>query len=132
MIYEKNNVKQLKLVTGDEVICEILEEDDIDLIVRNVLAIQHHITEVGTRMWAFNYFMCSQDDPDKFTLIRSDKVVSVAVPPQNLITQYQRAISEMIGEDNIDYDEDDEYMQKMLGADSDRDNVVKFPGPIVH
>lgn len=137
MIYEKNNVKQLKLVTGDEVICEILEEDEMDIIVRNVLAIQHHITDVGTRMWAFNYFMCSQDDPDKFTLIRADKVVGVAVPPQSLLTQYQRAIAEMIGDgESLDWgdeEDDDEYMKRMLSEDSDRDNnIVKFPGPILH
>jgi hypothetical protein len=130
MIYDKNHVKQLKLVTGDEIICEILEEDEIDIIVRNVLSIQHHITEVGTRMWAFNYFMCSQDDPDKFTLIRSDKVVGVAVPPESLMLQYQNAIREMIGEE--EFSEDDDYMQEMLNQDSDRDNIVKFPGPVVH
>lgn len=131
MIYEKSNVKQLKLVTGDEVICEILEEDDIDIIVRNVLGIQHHITADGARMWTFNYFMCSQDDPDKFILIRSDKVASVAVPSQNLMLQYQKAIAEMIGDSNGESlewdDEDEDYIQKMLSQDSDRDNVIAFP-----
>lgn len=130
MIYDKNHVKQLKLVTGEEIICEILEEDDIDLVVRNVLAIQFHITDTGTRMWAFNYFMCSQDNPDRFTLIRSDKIVGVSVPPESLMLQYQKAIGEMMGED--DDEEVDDYMQEMLQQDSDRDNVVRFPGPIVH
>lgn len=130
MIYEKSNVKQLKLVTGDEIICEILEEDEIDIVVRNVLSINFHIPEPGTRMWAFNYFMCSQHNPDKFTLIRADKIVGVAVPPESLMIQYQKAIAEMIS-DEFD-DEEEDYIQQMLKEDSDRDNVVKFPGPIVH
>ena len=60
-----DNIKQLKLVTGEEIICEIIEEDDQDLIIRNPLAFEYKVTPEGDRMWSYRLFMCYQDDPDK-------------------------------------------------------------------
>jgi hypothetical protein len=134
MIYEKNNIKQLKLVTGEEIICEILEEDDVDVVLRNVLKIEFYSNGDGSRTWSFNYFMCAQDDPDKFTLIRSDKVVGVSIPPEYLLSEYYKALSEMMRDFDGDYlnDDNESYMKEMLNQDSDRDNVIDFAEHILH
>ena len=123
MIYEKSNVKQLKLVTGDEVICEILEEDEHDIIIRNVLSIHFNALEDGSRMWTFKLFMCYQDDPDRFVLVKVDKIVAIANPIKELLQQYVSAIKNiMVDEDGDIHQMEEEYMM-----DSDSSNVLKFP-----
>ena len=122
MILKK--IKQLKLSTGEEIICEIVEEDDNDLIVRNPLAIIFQNGEDGFRMWSFRLFMCYQDDPDKLILLKIDKIVAIANPAKLIIEQYISGVDSIMDisyED--DYDEDDiEY-----GDDSGFNNVLPFP-----
>lgn len=125
MIYDVKKVKQLKLVTGEEIVCEIIEEDADDVIIRNALGIQFHVLEDGSRMWTFKYFMCYQDDPERFILLKIDKIVSIANPVEPLIKQYLLATEEMLGEAA----HEDEYSREEFEFmnDSDQANVVKFP-----
>lgn len=126
MIYDIKRVKQLKLVTGEEIVCEIIEEDENDVIIRNALAIQFHYLEDGSRMWTFKYFMCYQDNPERFILLKVDKIVSIANPSEGLVKQYILATEEMLGDDQItevdSFGQDVEFLN-----DSDQSNVVKFP-----
>jgi len=124
MTYDLTRVKQLKLVTGEEVICEVVDEDEEDIIVRNALTIQFHITEEGTKMWTFKYFMCYQDDPDRFVLIKPDKIVAVAKPITDLLKQYISGLEAM-----IDFGEETEVdpMERHLKKDSDGSNIIEFP-----
>ena len=76
MHYDVKKIKQLKLVSGEEIICEIIEETEEDLIVRAPLAIQFHTNADSSRLWTFRLFMCYQDDPDRFVLIKVDKITT--------------------------------------------------------
>lgn len=120
-----SRVKQLKLVTGEEIMAEVVEEDDYDVFVRNVLAIQFHNLNDGSRMYTFKLFMCYQDDPERLLLIKIDKIVAIANPIQEMIEQYQSAVSSMIEDD--EEDDFNETYKKMTALDSDGSNVVKFP-----
>ena len=128
MIYHPEKVKQLKLVTGEEVICEIVEEDDDTIIVRNTLNINFITLENGERMWTFKYYMCYQDDPERFILIKTDKVVAVANPMKMLVRQYEAALDEMM---EVEGHEKPEYLEgwgdEELSADSDQSNEIDFP-----
>lgn len=128
MIYQVDKVKQLKLVTGEEIICEIIEEDDDHIIVRNVLAINFMTLDDGSRMWTFKYYLCYQDDPERFILIKSDKVVAVANPAKALINQYEGALDDMM---EVEPSEPPEYLMgaepEPYGADSADNNVLSFP-----
>lgn len=116
VIYDKTKVKQLKLVTGEEILCEIIEEDDHDIIIRNAVIIQLGSLENGERIWSFRYFMCYQDDPERFILIKLDKVVAVANPMIALVAQYEGALDEMTGMESGSIHERPEYLQDEYDA----------------
>ena len=118
MIYDIKKVKQLKLVTGEEILCEILEEDRIDLIIRNALTIQFHKLDDGSRLYTFNLFMCYQDDPDRLILLKQDKIVSVANPTSDFLNQYVSVVEKIFSDDG---ENSNSFM------DSDQTNVLKFP-----
>ena len=120
MIYDIKKVKQLKLVTGEEILCEILEEDRIDLIIRNALSIQFHKLDDGSRLYTFNLFMCYQDDPDRLILLKLDKIVSVANPTEEFLGQYVSIVEKI-------FSDDDETEESYSFMDSDQSNVLKFP-----
>ena len=124
MIYDLKHVKQLKLSTGEEIMCEILEEDEFDLIIRNPLTIQFAQTEDGQRMWSFRLFMCYQDDPDRFILLKLDKIVSIANPVDEIMKQYVQAVDSI-----MDYDgqEPMDDFADLSDLDSGSNNVLKFP-----
>ena len=130
MIYDLKQVKQLKLSTGEEIMCEILEEDDYDIIIRNPLAIQFGETEDGQRMWTFRLFMCYQDDPDRFILLKLDKIVSIANPVDELMRQYVDAVDAIMEDHNEPEFEEklDDYLDRM---DSGSGKILQFP-PTVH
>ena len=121
MIYDIKKVKQLKLVTGEEILCEILEEDDVDIIIRNSLTIQFHKLDDGSRLYTFNLFMCYQDDPDRLILLKLDKIVSVANPTKEFLGQYVSVVEKIFS------NEDDETEESYSFMDSDQSNVLKFP-----
>jgi hypothetical protein len=120
MIYDKRNVKQLKLVSGEEVLCEIVEEDEFDLVVRNVLQIHFQTLSDGSRMWTFKIYMCYQQEPERFILLKTDKIIAVANPTNSLLEQYIVAIEDIMSED--DFEE-----INLEGSDSDKGNILQFP-----
>jgi hypothetical protein len=120
MIYDIKKVKQLKLVTGEEILCEILEEDAVDVIIRNALSIQFHKLDDGSRLYTFNLFMCYQDDPDRLILLKLDKIVSVANPTEEFLGQYVSIVEKI-------FSSDDETEESYSFMDSDQGNVLKFP-----
>ena len=129
VIYDKTKVKQIKLSTGEEIIGEIVEEDDHDIIMRNVLSINFGELVDGTRAWSFRYYMCYQDDPERFILLKLDKVVAVANPMTVLIKQYEEALEQMIGMEsgNLDNPEylGDDYINDELHSQKTLDTIAK-------
>jgi hypothetical protein len=51
--------------------------------------------EDGTKFYAFKTYMVYQDTPQNVIMIFTDKIVSLAVPTQEMVTQYGNAIKEM-------------------------------------
>lgn len=132
MTYDVKKIKQLKLVSGEEIICEIIEETDDDLIVRAPLAIQFHTNDDSTRMWTFRLFMCYQDDPERFVLVKIDKIMGIANPIHELVKQYIRGVEEMYmfdEEEDLTPDGKEDPWGQWEGSDSDdgKSNVLKFP-----
>lgn len=134
MTYDVKKIKQLKLVSGEEIICEIIEETDDDLIVRAPLAIQFQTNDDSTRMWTFRLFMCYQDDPERFVLVKIDKIMGIANPIHELVRQYLRGVDEMyMFDDEEDLTPDGKEdpwssWEEKVSLDSDgKSNVLKFP-----
>lgn len=121
-----DNIKQLKLVTGEEIICEIIEEDEYDLIIRNPLAFEYKVTPEGDRMWSYRLFMCYQDDPDKLILVKIDKIVAIANPVPSIVKQYIKGVESIMDYNGDDYDEEEDDLE-YDSDETNRDNVLLFP-----
>tara|TARA_A200000159_G_scaffold8512_1_gene7343 strand:- start:25885 stop:26325 length:441 start_codon:yes stop_codon:yes gene_type:complete len=134
-------VKHIKLVTGEEILAEIIEEDDYDVVMRRALKLQTDIAPDKTRYHSFRTFMTYMDDPETFVILKSPSIVAVTYPMPQMLQQYKMTIEEI--ENGQDYQQQreaakvatsmlDELMDKMSdnnddeGGDSDS-NVIKFP-----
>jgi|TARA_B100001093_G_scaffold337731_1_gene322507 hypothetical protein len=142
-----NNVLQLKLANGEEIICELLEladEDSIDeefeVVARNCLKITTSEMTSNRVLCMLKPWMSFQDTiGNNLASINPQHIVSRCIPSDELMEQYERATS------TNDYDEENDelftkkdlldaadWMQR-LGItkeyemlDSD-ENVIKFP-----
>lgn len=141
MHYDIKKIKQLKLVSGEEIICEIIEETEEDLIVRAPLTIQFHQNPDATRLWTFRLFMCYQDDPDRFVLIKVDKIMGIGNPIHELVKQYLGGVDQMYVFDHDDpmqpvakapdpFEEWERNIREGMEESNDSDggsNVIPFP-----
>lgn len=101
-----SSIKHLKLVTGEELICELVSELQDSFIVKNALSLMAKTMNDGTKYFAFKTYMVYQDTPTNVIMVFTDKVMSIAVPTQEMVTQYANALSEMAA-----YLEEDESKQ---------------------
>lgn len=90
-----SSIKHLKLVTGEEIICELVSEMKESFIVRNALGLTAKTMNDGSKYFAFKTYMVFQDSPMNVIMVFTDKVVSIAVPTEEMITQYNNALGEM-------------------------------------
>jgi hypothetical protein len=130
------DIKHIKLSTGEEVLCEIIEEDEYDLVIRRALKLQTDIDEEGTRYHSFRTYMTYQDDPEVYVILKSIHVVSVTYPSPTMMKQYLYSISEveknrMMADEEEGMTSEDIYDRVLnsMGRDSNNSNVLQFPDP---
>jgi hypothetical protein len=127
------SIKQLKLVTGEEIIARIVEEDDHDVFLRNALTIQFRELDDGSRQYTFKLFMCYQDDPQRMIMTKMNSIIAVANPVEEMIRQYNQGCDNIFYGVDMEWDPAEEYdpydavMDKM--SDSGTNNVLHFPSP---
>ena len=95
MTNPSSSIKHLKLITGEELICNLLEESADHLVVNNALSLMEKTLDDGTKFYAFKTYMVYQDTPQNVIMVFTDKIVSLALPTQDMINQYGNAVSEM-------------------------------------
>ena len=76
--------------------------------------------------------MCYQDDPERFVLVKIDKIMGIANPIHELVKQYIRGVEEMYmfdEEEDLTPDGKEDPWGQWEGSDSDdgKSNVLKFP-----
>ncbi len=130
------DIKHIKLSTGEEVLCEIIEEDEYDLVIRRALKLQTDIDEEGTRYHSFRTYMTYQDDPEVYVILKSIHVVSVTYPSPTMMKQYLYSISaveknRMMADEEEGMTSEDIYDRVLnsMGRDSNNSNVLQFPDP---
>lgn len=140
-------IKQFKLSSGEEIVCEVIEWPDVDedvaeIVVRNIykiIAIDQTVS--GNRYYTFKPWMVFQDEPDMFQTININHVVGEANPSQKLLEQYFTMIKGELSEDSEAAREELEkkladyihnlrqIVNQQVGSDdSGEENVIKFPG----
>lgn len=113
-------IKQLVLSNNDEIVCELLDEDESHLIVRNAVKLVEYYNPNGDNGWTFKSFMLFQEASNNVILIKQSNVVAAANPIKGLVGQYRVAID--------DYNNQvlqEEAWEESIKHDSDS-NVIKF------
>jgi len=122
-----DNVKQIKMVNGDEIICEILEELEDDLVVRYCLLIdkfraQSNDTEqYTTTLYVLKPWMTYVEHKDEVITINAYHCMALSNPHTELLKQYELALSRIVDMANEEIREKD-LVQLDLFEESDHQN----------
>jgi hypothetical protein len=93
-------LRQLKLTSGEELVCEIMDYGDYDdeenhMAVRNpfkLVAIEH--ARENVRYYAFRPFMLYQGDGNHVQIVNPHHVVAECTPTREMIEQYTKAVDD--------------------------------------
>lgn len=132
---QNSSIKHLKLITGEELICNLLDETKDHIVVNNALSLMEKTLDNGDKYFAFKTYMVYQDTPQNVIMVFADKIVSIAIPTQDMIRQYGNAIKEMEAfrnkeeleedfEDSLSLDDFLAEMEQDLEMDSDIDGMT--------
>tara|TARA_B100001057_G_scaffold450364_2_gene492373 strand:+ start:8723 stop:9151 length:429 start_codon:yes stop_codon:yes gene_type:complete len=126
-----DNVKQIKMVNGDEIICEILEELEDDLVVRYCLLIdkfraQSDDTEQYTStFYVLKPWMTYVEHKDEVITINAYHCMALSNPHTELLKQYELALSRIVDMANEEIREKDLVQLELVGeSDHQNKNVV--------
>lgn len=121
-----SSVKHLKLVTGEEVICEVLDETAGSIIVNNAMSLMQNTLKTGEKFFTFKTYMVYQDTPTNVMVIFTDKLMSLAVPAEEMLQQYKTALKEMANYLEENYNEGVEDMSnEEMSLDEFLDDMKK-------
>jgi hypothetical protein len=140
---KKENIRQFKMVSGEELVCEVVDwetDDDFSILVKNLFKI--HLVEdhqSNTRYYSLRPYLCLQTGEDLLQTINEAHIMASALPSETLLTQYkttiriERMTSVEIEEelkkriDNLKEFLDEDDIEEMLDEETHTGNVVQFP-----
>ena len=130
----------MKLVSGEEVIAEIIQyadEENAAMIVRAVLKVIASERADGFRYYALRPWMIYAEDMNELLTINSDQVVGEMHPSTEIMKQYVMTVQEYVKntekkavEEKQVTEEVEDWSQKLLddiASDSDGTVVRLFP-----
>ena len=126
-----SSIRHLKLVTGEEVICDVLDESPESLIINNAMGLTINTLENGDKFFTFKTYMVYQDTPTSMIIMFTDKIMSMAIPSTEMVEQYTIAVKEIASYLDDKYDEEgfskslSEMLDDMAEEDSKLDSDVK-------
>jgi len=145
MRFQLSNYRQLKLTSGEEIICEIIQyadEDNAAMIIRSALKILASERADGFRYYALRPWMIYCEDMHQLLSINSDQLIGETIPSGELLKQYKMTVKEYVTsldkKEQSDIDKaskqaSDEMIKKLLddiNRDSDGNVIRLFPqGP---
>tara|TARA_R100001369_G_scaffold29523_1_gene53168 strand:- start:58 stop:489 length:432 start_codon:yes stop_codon:yes gene_type:complete len=134
---KSDDLRQLILSNGQEVLCEVIQWPDIDMddsevmIVRQAakIIIQENFKE-GTRWFTFRPFMTYQDDNNSMVSLMPYHIMSIGHPSALLKKQYKKYIKLMRAEfdevnDPLAYHSESDIDITNMDSDS-FDNILPF------
>lgn len=91
---ESDNIKQLLLSDGSEIICKIEEELEEDLVVSSAFKIVRIDTPItGNSYYTFKPFMTYVEDSNHFISLNLYHIISATVPFSELHNQYVKIMA---------------------------------------
>lgn len=95
MMEVKKDIRQLKMVNGDEIICEVLEEHKSHFIVRNALKLTEKLTKENHKYFTFSSYMTYQDGLLQVIMLMTTHMMAFGIPTKEMIFQYDVALEQM-------------------------------------
>ena len=133
---EEGNLKQFKLVDGDEIVCEVLEDLEDDIIIRYALKIVKVDISLGSAYYIFKNWMTFQEKTTDTVALSKFHIMGMAVPTEVLLKEYYSAVEsinsyqdESTTEKDVIYDLLEKLglaTTKPLSGDSSGANVISF------
>lgn len=135
------NTKQFMLVSGQQVICEVIEwaeKDYNEIVVRNCMEIVESTYGVQ-KIYIFKPWMHYQEKKEDLVIVNSNHVISIASPHESLLVQYEQAVGDMHISGKTRDKEFRMHMKELIDGlmgetpdpyesfDSDDSNVIPFP-----
>lgn len=139
-----DSIRQFKLSSGDELLCEVLEWDDsenAELIVRHVFEIRKWENEqLNARYYQLRPYMAFQMGSHLVQSLNADQILMSSLPTSEIVEQYQIAIkNNETSEEELDAKLDDRFKElksildqieessMAMNNDSSGPNVITFP-----
>jgi len=99
MSKELYEIKQFKLTSGDEVICEVVQwnvGEETEIVVRKAMKLVMGETESGNyRYYSFRPWMVYQENLEDFIILNAAHIVGIAQPVDSILIQYEEALISM-------------------------------------
>lgn len=121
-----NNIKQLKIADGSEIICEIMEELEEDIVVRGAFRIARVDLENERSYYMFKPWMTYVERPDHFITINLYHLIAASVPSKEILDQYTNVIEKIKEEIEFITTENQKEEELNITTDPENDNVLKF------
>ena len=133
-----SDIRQFKMITGQEIICEVMEWPDdqvADMIVKNAVEVVGTDMSDGIRYYSFKPWMVMQEGDGLYLNLNADMIVCEAIPTPKLFSYYEEAIAnkqkEMEEEETPLTNKIEKWLERLRSQvegsmDSDG-KVIRFP-----
>ena len=111
------NFKQLKMSNGDEVICEIVDQEDDDIIARYCLRLFKVEVDPQTTYYTFRPWMILKEDTKEPIQINAFHIVGMCHPASEMLSQYKYALKKL---------KEQKEERQVLSLDEAYDNLSKL------
>ena len=113
--------KQLKLISGEEIICEIVyypdnnDEDNVMVIRSAIELAMHEDLEEAVRFYTFKPYMMYVYDEEQLITLNANNITSMTTPHDEMLRQYKNHFNRLVKEDNeIFYEKDSDELNNIL------------------
>lgn len=146
-----NNLVQLRMSSGDEVICEVMEwpsDDSPEMIVRNAMCLSYsYDAEDFSQVFGLKPWFTMLENYNEYIIIDTNKVMATAKPNKSFIDEYIDAVAqmhqlgvkrkrdaqqEMIEQEKRFLDALEKIQSRFDSKDSSISNVINFPKETIH
>ena len=130
-----SDIRQLKLSSGEEIICQILDwvdEEAGDIVIRHAYKVHTVEDDVrGYRFFNIKPWMTMQEGDDMFVTMNVMNVIAQAKPDEKIEKQFWQAVKHSNMTEQELQQKVEDYISKMKEAaeeELDDENIITFPG----
>ena len=113
--------KQLKLISGEEIICEVVYYPDNDnednvMVIRSAIELaMHEDLEEAIRFYTFKPYMMYVYDEEQLITLNANNITSMTTPHDEMLRQYKNHFNRLVKEDDeIFYEKDSDELNNIL------------------